>query len=318
MKKLVKANSSNILRAAKIIRSGGLVAFPTETVYGLGANALDPKAVARIFEVKQRPKFNPLIVHIAEKSQLNILCSNINKTALKLIENFWPGPLTLVLKKKNIIPHIVTSGLETVAVRMPSHPVALELINKANCPIAAPSANKFSYITPTTAKAVFEQLNDKVNIILDDGKTHIGIESTVISVTDEPIILRPGGLAKEKIEKIIGKVKLSRSNDKIKSPGQLKKHYAPKTKMEFITGKTKLSENKNLGLIAFKNPVKNQDKFKKIEILSDEGDLLEAAGNLFSILYKLDKMQLDIIYVEKVPEKGIGIAIMDRLKKATY
>ncbi len=319
MKKLVKITDEAISRAAEIIRSGKLVVFPTETVYGLGANAFDPEAVIRIFEAKERPKFDPLIVHIADESQLNDICMDINDTAKKLIKNFWPGPLTIIFKKKKIIPDIVTSGLPTVAIRMPSHAVARELIKKAGCAIAAPSANKFSYITPTTAKTVFEQISDKVDMILDDGRSDIGIESTIISVIEEPVILRPGGLEIEKIEKVIGKIKSGKSKGKIEAPGQMKKHYAPDTKMEFFTSGTVLPENKKLGLITFKNLPENKERlesFESIEILSPKGNLHEAARSLFSVLYKLDKMKLDKIYVEKVPEKGIGIAIMDRLKKA--
>ncbi len=317
MKKLVNATKSSISRAAKIIREGGLVSFPTETVYGLGANALDQEAVIRIFEVKKRPRFDPLIVHIADKSQLHKYCKNIDKTALKLINSFWPGPLTIIFEKKKIIPDIVTSGLNTVAIRMPAHPVALDLIKRSGCAIAAPSANKFSYITPTTAKDVFNQISDKVDMILDDGSTDIGIESTIISLIGlRPHLLRPGGLPIEEIEKVIGKVELYKHSKKIESPGQMKKHYAPGTKMEFITLKTKLPEGKNLGLLAFNKLPDNKNKFKIIEILSPKGDLHEAAHNLFSALYKLDKMNLDKIYAEKVPENGIGIAIMDRLQKA--
>ncbi len=319
MKKLVKITDETITRAAEMIRSGKLVVFPTETVYGLGADALNPEAVIKIFEAKERPKFDPLIVHIADESQLNDLCRDINDTAKKLIKNFWPGPLTIILKKKEIIPDIVTSGLPTVAIRMSSHAVARELIKKSKCPIAAPSANKFSYITPTTAKTVFEQISNKVDMILDDGRSDIGIESTIISVTEEPVILRPGGLAIEEIEKLIGKIKSAKSKGKIEAPGQMKKHYAPNTEMEFFTSETVLPENKNLGLIAFKSLPENKDRFESfesIEILSPKGDLHEAARNLFSVMYKLDKQKLDKIYVEKVPEKGIGIAIMDRLKKA--
>ncbi len=317
MEKSARANSRNISKAAKIIWSGGLVIFPTETVYGLGANALNPEAVVRLFEAKQRPKFDPIIIHIANIKSLKDLCKNVNETARKLIKNFWPGPLTIIFEKRQIVPDIVTSGLDTVGIRMPSHPVALELIKKSKCPIAAPSANKFGYITPTKAGDISCQLKKKVGIILNGGETPIGIESTVISVIDKPIILRSGGIPKEEIEKVVGKVEISRYKLKLASPGQMDRHYAPGTKMEFLTCKTKLPENKKIGLIAFEEPVKNKDKFQVIEILSQKGDLREAAHRLFAVLHKLDKMNLDKIYVEKVPEKGIGIAIMERLRKAT-
>ncbi len=318
MNKLVKATEENIDKAGKIIWSGGLVMFPTETVYGIGTNALNPEAVVGLFEAKQRPKFDPIIVHIADTNSLKDLCKNVNKTAKKLIKHFWPGPLTIIFEKRNVVPDIVTSGLDTVGIRMPSHPVALELIRKARCPIAAPSANKFGYITPTSAKNISKELINKVGIIIDGGETPIGVESTVISVIDKPIILRSGGVTREEIEKVIGKVESGKFTSKVISPGQMETHYAPVTKMEFITGKTKLPRNKRIGLIAFKEPVKNKDKFHVIKVLSPEGDLHEAAHNLFAMLYTLDKMNLDKIYAEKVPEKGIGIAIMERLRKAAH
>ena len=316
MNKLIKSTDQNISRAAKIIQSGGLVVFPTETVYGLGENVFNENAVIKIFNAKQRPRFDPLIVHIAEKKQLNDICYYNNKQITKLINAFWPGPLTIIFPKKKSIPDIVTAGLQTVAVRMPAHPVAKKLIKQSKCPIAAPSANKFSYITPTSAQTVYEQLSGKVDLILDDGQSNIGIESTVISLIDKPVILRPGGLDKEKIEKIIGEIGIDKINSKLKSPGQLKKHYAPDTKIEFLLKNTKINKNKKNGLIVFSNLPENRTLFSHIEVLSPSGDLNEAARNLFSILYKLDKMKLAKIYVEKVPEKDIGIAIMDRLKKA--
>ena len=198
----VKATEENIKLAGKIIKEGGLVAFPTETVYGLGANALNPYAVAKIFEVKKRPTFDPLIVHISKIEWLEKLTTQVDEKALKLIEKFWPGPLTLVLPKSNIVPDIVTAGLPTVAIRMPSHNVALALIENAETPISAPSANPFGYISPTTADHVERMLGDKIDLILDGGKCPIGIESTVLSLIDEePKILRPGGLPVEEIEK---------------------------------------------------------------------------------------------------------------------
>ncbi|MBU1076512.1 MAG: threonylcarbamoyl-AMP synthase [Spirochaetes bacterium] len=322
MNRLVSANKRNIIIAAKIIRKGGLVAFPTETVYGLGADAFNEDAVLKIFEAKKRPSFDPLIVHIADPSQIQLLSRKIGDTAEKLIKKFWPGPLTLILEKRKGVPDIVTSGLPTVAIRMPSHPVALRLIQEAKSPIAAPSANRFSYITPTRADVILKQLGDKVDLILDDGHTHIGIESTILSLIDEPKILRPGGLAKEEIEKIIGKVQAVKdpfSHADIESPGQMKKHYAPGTPAEFITEKALNSIEKNSALLLFKKPIPDQykNRFKRIEVLSSKGDLHEAAKNLFALLYKLDEGGFSRIYVQKVPYQGIGIAIMDRLRKAT-
>ncbi len=312
--KLTSATRSSIQEAASVLRKGGLVAFPTETVYGLGGDALNPLAVAKIFEVKNRPQFDPLIVHIHHLDQLNQLVTEIPDKAEKLIKIFWPGPLTLVLFKKPIIPDIVTSGLATVAIRMPSHKIALELLAAANIPIAAPSANPFEYLSPTTAKHVKEQLGQKIDMILDGGPCSIGLESTVIDFTEkEPLVLRPGGLAIEEIESVIGKVTISDAKNK-KSPGQLDKHYAPRTPL-LITEEKKLIPGQKIGLLSFKKPSHKID-FKRIEILSENGDLKEAATRLFSCLHTLDKAGLDIIYAEPVPEMGLGKAIMNRLRKA--
>ncbi len=317
MVKILKVDEDSLREAASIIKAGGLVAFPTETVYGLGACALNPKAVAKIFEVKQRPHFDPIIVHIADFKDVYRLCTKVNEKAKLLIEKFWPGPLTLVLPKSNIVPDIVTAGLDTVAIRMPSHPVALKLIKKAEVPIAAPSANLFGHLSPTTAEHVAEQLGDKIDLIIDGGKCPIGIESTVLDISNEPIVLRLGGLPVEEIEKVIDKVKILSLSEKPRSPGQLPRHYSPRTPLKIIRENEELKIQKGIkaGLLAFKQP-KNESFFEKIEVLSSSGDLREAACNLFSCLHKLDKAGLDIIYAEPVPEIGLGKAIMDRLRKA--
>ncbi|MBS7658467.1 MAG: L-threonylcarbamoyladenylate synthase [Candidatus Bathyarchaeia archaeon] len=317
MVKILKANEDSLNEAALIIRRGGLVAFPTETVYGLGACAFNSEAVAKIFEVKQRPRFDPIIVHIADSKDIYQLCSKVNEKAKLLIKKFWPGPLTLVLPKSSVIPDIVTAGLETVAIRMPSHPIALKLIKKAEVPIAAPSANLFGHLSPTTAEHVAEQLGDKIDLIINGGKCTVGIESTVLDVTNEPTILRLGGLPIEEIEEVIGKVKILSVSEKPRSPGQLPRHYSPRTPLKIIKENESLNIEKGVkaGLLAFKQP-KNAHFFKKIEILSSSGDLREAACNLFSCLHRLDKAGLDIIYAEPVPEIGLGKAIMDRLRKA--
>ncbi|MEN3037885.1 MAG: L-threonylcarbamoyladenylate synthase [Candidatus Kryptonium sp.] len=314
----VKATEENIKLAGKIIKEGGLVAFPTETVYGLGANALNPYAVAKIFEVKKRPAFDPLIVHISKIEWLENLTTKIDERAKKLIEKFWPGPLTLVLPKSDIVPDIVTAGLPSVAIRMPSHPVALALIENAQTPISAPSANPFGYISPTTAEHVEKMLGDKIDLILDGGKTPIGVESTVLSlIDDEPKILRPGGLPIEEIEKVIGKVILQTKAEKIFSPGQLKKHYSPRTPVKIFKSFDEIKESsENFGLLLFKK-TELKIKAKHIEILSESGDLVEAAANLFSALHRLDDSNIDIIYAQEVPEIGLGLAIMDRLRKAS-
>ena len=313
----LKATPEAIDYAASVIKKGGLVAFPTETVYGLGANALNEYAVAKIFEVKKRPRFDPLIVHIAELEWLNKLVKKINKNAQKLIEKFWPGPLTIVFEKSDIVPDIVTAGLQTGAIRMPSHPVALELIKKSETPISAPSANLFGYISPTTAEHVEKQLGENVDVILDGGKCPVGVESTVISLAGEiPLLLRPGGLPVEEIEKIIGEVKKEIKPEKIESPGLLKKHYSPRKPLKIFNSIDEIENPETAGVIFFTKP-KVEIKAKAIEILSEKGDLVEAASNLFSALHRLDEKEIKIIYAQRVPEKGLGRAIMNRLKKAS-
>ena len=316
--KILKATEKNISIAAEVIKSGGLVAFPTETVYGLGADGLDPIAVAKIFEAKQRPSFNPLILHVAEADQVKDIASTDNSAILKLMDTFWPGPLTLVIPKKEIVPDIVTSGNPTVAVRMPDHQVALKLIKEAGKPIAAPSANVFSQLSPTNAGHVVKQLKDKVDIILDGGNCSIGVESTIIHIKDDEItLLRPGGLAIEEIENIVGTVKIL--NTRIESPispGQLAYHYAPQIPLKFFN-EVNITDykNKKVGALFFKKNF-TQINFSDEKILSSEGDLREAAANLFSHLHDFENKSLDVILVERIDEIGLGKAIMDRLRKA--
>ena len=315
---LFPPNNKNIAKAANIIREGGLVSFPTETVYGIGADALNPVAVAKIFEVKNRPSFDPLIIHIDNISSIEKLTNGYNIIARKLMENFWPGPLTLVLPKSKIIPDIVTAGLTTVAIRIPANETALKLISQSKTPIAAPSANPFGYLSPTTAWHVAEQLGNRVNMILDGGSCRVGIESTIIKVEGtKAMILRPGGLPLEQIEEIIGNVKKSNNDNKIyESPGQLPYHYSPHTPVKIIKNASNLNvKDAKAGLLAFKSP-KKLLPFKKIEVLSPNGDVREAATNLFSSLHRLDHSDLDIIYAEAIPEIGLGRAIMDRLYKS--
>jgi len=309
-----------IKQAAEIIRKGGLVAFPTETVYGLGADAFSPLAVARIFEVKKRPHFDPLIVHVASHADLKKLVIEIPSNARKLMKQFWPGPLTVVLLKKEEVPDIVTAGLPTVAVRMPKHPMALSLIKKAGRPIAAPSANPFGYLSPTTAEHVWDQLGDRVDLILNGGPCPVGVESTIISFLEKrPRLLRPGGVPLEEIESIIGEVEVR----PIKkgwplSPGMLPKHYAPRTPILVKDAKKNLPsfKGKKIGLLAFKEPKKSAP-FHHIEVLSKKGDFREAAANLFAAIRRLDNLNLDLILAESVPEVGLGRAIMDRLRRAS-
>ena len=312
-------NDEAIHRAAEIIRGGGIVAFPTETVYGLGADAYNPLAVARIFEVKRRPYFDPLIVHIAYPAHLKKLVKQIPSSAKKLTEKLWPGPLTVVLLKEENIPDIVTAGLPSIAVRMPDHPMALSLIKESKCPIAAPSANPFGYLSPTTAEHVREQLGDQVDLILDGGPCPVGVESTIVSfLENKPRLLRPGGVSLEEIEAMIGKVEISPIKDRPFAPGMLPRHYAPRTPIVLDWDEKHLDsyKDKKIGFLAFQEP-ENFLKFEHIEVLSKKGDFREAAANLFSAIRRLDALHLDLILAEAVPEAGLGRAIMDRLRRAT-
>ena len=308
-----------IRQGAEIIRQGGIVAFPTETVYGLGADAYNPLAVARIFEVKRRPYFDPLIVHIAYPAHLKKLVKQIPSSAKKLTEKLWPGPLTVVLLKEENIPDIVTAGLPSIAVRMPDHPMALSLIKESKCPIAAPSANPFGYLSPTTAEHVREQLGDQVDLILDGGPCPVGVESTIVSFSEnKPRLLRPGGVSLEEIEAMIGKVEISPIKDRPSAPGMLPRHYAPRTPIVLDWDEKHLDsyKDKKIGFLAFQEP-ENFLKFEHIEVLSKKGDFREAAANLFSAIRRLDALHLDLILAEAVPEAGLGRAIMDRLRRAT-
>jgi L-threonylcarbamoyladenylate synthase len=316
---IFKSNKQNIQEAAKAITAGEIVAFPTETVYGLGADGLNPKAVAKIFEAKQRPSFNPLILHVSSIEMLKELIKIEDKRINKLINKFWPGPLTLVLPKSKTVPDIVTAGNSTVAVRMPRHPIAKALIEASKTPIAAPSANQFGYLSPTTAEHVEKQLGAKVNIILDGGKSDVGVESTIVEITkDEILLLRHGGISVEQLQEVCTSVKEKEIDpDKPNAPGQLLHHYAPKIPVKFINEVTqKEIEGKRLGgLFLEKN--KTEFNFDKIKFLSLRGDLREAAANLFLHLHSLENSKIDLILVEPIKQEGLGIAIMDRLTKAT-
>jgi len=315
--------------AARIIKRGGIVAFPTETVYGLGADAFAPLAVARIFEVKKRPHFDPLIVHVAGPDDLGRLVTDIPGPAQKLINRFWPGPLTLVLPKTDEVPDIVTAGLPTVAVRMPRHAMAQRLIELSGSPIAAPSANPFGYVSPTTAEHVRQQLDDQVDLILDGGPCPVGVESTILSFSEErPRLLRPGGVPLEEIESVIGKVEITPVEKQTPdapgpwapgptAPGMLPRHYAPRTPIVLVA-KDEIDSytNKKAGLLAFREPAK-RPAFVHTEILSRKGDFREAAANLFAAIRRLDALGLEVIVAEAVPETGLGRAIMDRLRRAS-
>jgi L-threonylcarbamoyladenylate synthase len=310
-------NAELIHKAAEVIKKGGVVAFPTETVYGLGADAFNPLAVARVFEIKRRPFFDPLIVHVAGRQSLGQLVLEVPSKAERLIERFWPGPHTIVLRKKEEVPEIVTAGLSTVAVRMPNHPMALRLIEASGCPIAAPSANPFGYLSPTTAEHVRDQLGNQADLILDGGPSSVGVESTILSFLEEqPALLRPGGAALEEIESMIGKVEV-KPFEKSLAPGMLPRHYAPRTPILLNWENEEIDlDSRRIGLLAFGKP-KSSRKFDHIEILSKNEDLREAAANLFAAIRRLDSLNLDLILSESVPEVGLGRAIMDRLRRAS-
>lgn len=315
--KPLKATAKNIKKAAAIIKAGGLAAFPTETVYGLGADGLNPVACARIFEVKGRPRFDPLILHVASIQQAARLFKRVPAPALRLMKRFWPGPLTLVLPKSTIVPDIVTAGLGTVAVRVPANPDALALITAAGCPIAAPSANRFGRLSPTTAAHVKQQLGTGPDIILDGGQTRIGVESTIITFSkDRPVLLRPGGLPLEEIEKVAGSVaRASAAGQRMPAaPGCLKKHYAPLARLIIISPGQKVKSGSSAAYLAFSK--KPAGEFRAVQVLSKSGNLREAAANFFSALHKLERCKAKIIYAEKVPQHALGLAITDRLRRA--
>jgi L-threonylcarbamoyladenylate synthase len=270
--------------------------------------------------VKKRPHFDPLIVHVASQGDLGKLVSEIPSDAKKVIEQFWPGPLTIVLLKREEVPEIVTSGLPTVAVRMPRHPMALNLIKEAGFPIVGPSANPFGYLSPTTAEHVRDQLGDQIDFILDGGPCDVGVESTIVSFVErKKRLLRPGGVPLEEIEAVIGRVEVH-SSEKRKpiAPGMLPKHYAPRTPIILDWDEKNFNSKKveRIGLLSFQAP-KGSLKFHHVEVLSKKGDFREAAANLFAAIRRLDELNLDLILAETVPEVGLGRAIMDRLRRAS-
>jgi L-threonylcarbamoyladenylate synthase len=308
---------SDINFARKLLEGGNLVAIPTETVYGLAANAFDVNAVTEVFKTKERPSCDPLIVHTDSLEKITLFAEEIPDQALQLAMEFWPGPLTMLLKKKNSIPDLVTAGLETVAVRIPRHPLTKLLLETLDFPLAAPSANPFGYISPTTAQHVEDQLGHKIQYILDGGACTVGIESTIIGFdNDTPVVYRLGGMGIEEIEKVVGKTKLMPHSSSIPSaPGMLKSHYAPKKQLILGDIPTLLENFKEeeLAVLAFQ---KTYTKSPHYHHLSVSGDLNEAAQNLFEKLRTLDKLPVDKIIAELVPDEGLGKAINDRLKRA--
>lgn len=294
-----------------MLKDGLLVAFPTETVYGLGGNALIDHAVAHIYEVKGRPTFNPLIVHVVSQVEAERYVV-FNGTAKKLAEAFWPGPLTLVLPRRTdcALSLLVSAGLDSVAVRVPAHPLAQALLKESDVPIAAPSANRSGRISPTQASHVYEELKDKVAMVLDGGPCALGIESTVVDLTEkQPVILRPGSITREQLERIAGPVKTADGGGSIKSPGMLERHYAPTKPLRLNVTQVQPGE----ALLAFGKPLPGA---AIIENLSASGDLREAAANLFRLLRKLDDGRATGIAVMPIPMEGLGTAINDRLMRA--
>lgn len=312
------ASEQSIARAAGLVRAGELVAFPTETVYGLGADATNAVAAARIFAVKQRPSFDPLIVHLADASALDEVAAGCPAAARRLIERYWPGPLTLVLPKTARVPDIVTAGLASVAVRAPDHPVARALLRASGRPIAAPSANPFGYVSPTTAAHVAAQLGDAVPLILDGGPCRIGIESTIVSFVDPtPTLLRPGAVTLEMLEAEVGEVRVGEDGALPSAPGQLPRHYAPGTALRLIDTTAQVAPPaRHTAVLLSCLPVADTTGFAAVEILSPAGDLATAAARLFAALRALDGAGFDCIYALRVPPAGLGLAIMDRLRRA--
>lgn len=298
-----------------------VVGMPTETVYGLAGNAFSEQAVRRIFEVKQRPAYNPLIVHINGVADLNVVASDIPEEAVIMARHFWPGPLTVVLKKKSCIPDLVTAGKATVAVRAPDHPVAQELLRRTSYPLAAPSANPFGTISPTSAAHVERYFGDTIPCVLDGGTCRRGIESTIVGFGDDgrPVILRLGSITPGEIEEVAGHVTI-RNNAMAApdAPGMLSRHYSPKTEL-IITSNPEMTldmyAGRKVGLLTFSERVPDRPGLIQV-VLSDKGDMNEAAAALYAALHDLDQLSADIIVTSLLPETGLGMAINDKLRRA--
>ncbi len=308
--------------AADLIRGGELVAFPTETVYGLGANALDPVAVAKIFEAKDRPHFDPLIVHVGRAADLETLVAEIPDVAKELAARFWPGPLTMVLPKTSRVPDLVTAGLGTVAVRVPDHPVAQALIREAGVPIAAPSANRFGRLSPTRAEHVLDQLGERIAYIYDGGPCRVGVESTVIDLTKSPPrLLRPGGVTLEDLKVAIGDIQypgaaVDGTRETPAAPGMLAKHYAPRTRIVLVDSLDELPMDRQRCALLMFTPILEANGFRAVECLSPTGDLRQAAANFFAAIRRLDDSGAGLIIALPFPNEGLGLALNDRLRRA--
>ena len=312
--------TSDLNQVKTALINGDIIALPTETVYGLAANIYLDSALEKVFKLKKRPSYNPLIVHISNSGILEQIAKNIPAKARELANVFWPGPLTLVLEKQDQIPNRITAGKPTVAVRVPNHPIALQLLKSLNFPLAAPSANPFGSLSPTSAKHVALYFKEEINFILDGGPCFCGLESTIIGFeNDKPILYRHGAISIEEIEKIIGPIKIKNQNSKNPSaPGMLTRHYAPKTQIQInddISLALAQNPDKKIGVLSFKKNKKIKTEIHQ-EVLSISGDLNEASKNLYAALHRLDQMNLDLIISSFFPEKGLGKTINDRLKRA--
>lgn len=309
---------NNIQYAAQCLQDGNLIGIPTETVYGLAANALKAEAAVRIFTVKNRPTFDPLIVHIADIAQMTELATSVPQWASDLMRIFAPGPLTVLIPKKSIVPDIITSGLSRVAVRIPNHPLTLELLRTVQLPLAAPSANPFGYISPTTAQHVAEQLGEKVSYILDGGACSVGVESTIIGEeSGKLVVYRLGGLPIETLQSLVGKIEIRPSTSSPAAPGMLHSHYAPRKPFyvgnisQLLLSYTK--DNMPIGVLSFE---KSYSSTAYNLVLSPQADISEAAQNLFAYMRQLDQSPVEAILAEWLPNEGLGAAINDRLRRA--
>ena len=313
--------SKDIQKAVQLLTEEQLVAIPTETVYGLAGNIFSEKAIKSIFSTKQRPFFNPLIVHISSVKSLNDLVTHVPEKAKLLAAAFWPGSMTLVLKKSKTIPDIITAGKDTVAVRVPNHPITLALLKKLPFPLAAPSANPFGSISPTKPAHVENYFRNSIKMVLDGGSCANGIESTIIGFENEdPVIYRLGALALEEIEAVVGKISIkNKKEEKPDAPGMLARHYAPKTStflVDDVAGEIEKNKGKKMGVLVFKSSLNNENITEII--LSKNGSLQEAASRLYSAMHDLDSKNLDLIIAERFSEFGLGKSINDRLQRATF
>ena len=309
---------TSVSEAARLLKEGEVVAIPTETVYGLAGNAFEPKALAQIFAAKERPTFDPLIVHIADIAQLTDIAKDIPDSAYKLAEAYWPGPMTIILPKKDCIPDLCTSALPSVAVRFPSHPIAQAIIKESGLPLAAPSANLFKHVSPTTAEHVAAQLADRIAGIVDGGPCSVGVESSIISLVGEPTVMRPGAITPEMFKAILGEVKIKESTSKpgqpMLAPGQCDTHYPPQVPLyygEVPAGYTLPEHTVRIAFGTQAGPIPATVN------LSATGDMVEATSKLYAFMHDLDKSEYDLILVDPIPNTGVGMALNDRLKRAS-